>query len=456
MKTRALLSSLLLLTAGLASAQGWSEAYGKALTAISQSDWSTAKAAFTEAIALRPDDQSSPTNLPGPVTDPRKWRDGAPYSPNFGAAYCAYRQALQLEGVDRDNALGEVAKQLEALLMRKQASAETVYLLNQIYSRTRDIQKLDSLKTIVDADSDAFKWKVDSAIMTPEERAAVASLLPKPANQGGPTQQGGPKTTVIKAENLNSAGNPTTTAIGSPPAQGEISTIAGRVPAIASKYALVIGNSESMMADAKLEYASSDAVLVRDTLVQHAGYLEENIDVVVNATAAQILASAKAIAERMPQDGVLFLYFSGAGFNIGGKDYIAGIDAETPSDSMHMVPVSEIYKMFIAKGTSVFAFTQAERPISSGLYFGKETPLYGRVSQAHATIPGDKVYSLVTSGKTVGSYTQALVDILTDFRSNQVPITEFVWQVFYRMRRGGGPQTPTLPVLTVMSADARF
>jgi hypothetical protein len=158
----------------------------------------------------------------------------------------------------------------------------------------------------------------------------------------------------------------------------------------------------------------------------------------------------------MPQDGTVLIYFSGAGYNIAGKDYYAGIDAENPTDSSHMVAVSDIYKLFISKGASIFAFTQAERPISSGLYFGKETPLFGRVAQSHATIPGEKINSLVTGGKTVGAYTQAVVDILTDFRSNQVPVTEFVWQVFYRMRRGGGPQTPTLPVLTVMSADSRF
>jgi hypothetical protein len=168
------------------------------------------------------------------------------------------------------------------------------------------------------------------------------------------------------------------------------------------------------------------------------------------------MASARAIAERMPADGTLFIYFSGAGYNIGGKDYFAGIDAETAQDSSHMVAVSDIYRLFISKGASIFAFTQVSRTIDAGLYFGKETPLFGRVAQSHATIPGEPINALVTGGKTVGAYTQAVVDILTDFRSNQVPVTEFVWQVFYRMRRGGGPQTPTLPVLTVMSADARF
>ena len=64
--------------------------------------------------------------------------------------------------------------------------------------------------------------------------------------------------------------------------------------------------------------------------------------------------------------------------------------------------------------------------------------------------------SLVTGGQEVGAYSAAFVAILADFRSNQVPIMEFVWQVFYNMRQGGSPQTPTLPVLTVMAADARF
>jgi hypothetical protein len=384
------------------------------------------------------------------VTDPRKWRDGSPYSPNFGAAYATYRQALTLEGRERTAMLGEAAKQLEVLLAKGQASPEAFFFLNRIYALTNDVQKLDATKAMLDAQRATLKWKVDSSFLAPEERAEVAAIV-----RTGTGGSGQPKTTVIKATDLNSAGTGST-AIGSPPAQTELTALAGRVPVIPTKYALIIGNGESMMADERVPYAASDAVLVRDALIQHAGYAEENVDVVANATAAQIMAAARALAERMPQDGTLFLYFSGTGFNIAGKDYYAGIDAQSPQDSSNMVAVADIYKMFVQKGASVFAFTQASRPIATGLYFGKETPLYGRVSQAHATIPGERINSLVTGGKEVGAYTQAVVEILTDFRSNQVPIMEFVWQVFYKMRRGGGPQTPTLPVLTVMPADARF
>ena len=82
--------------------------------------------------------------------------------------------------------------------------------------------------------------------------------------------------------------------------------------------------------------------------------------------------------------------------------------------------------------------------------------MFGRISQAHATIPGDQINGLVTGGREVGAYSAAFAEILAEFRSNQVPIMEFVWQVFFNMRQGGGPQTPTLPVLTVMAPDARF
>jgi hypothetical protein len=55
------------------------------------------------------------------------------------------------------------------------------------------------------------------------------------------------------------------------------------------------------------------------------------------------------------------------------------------------------------------------------------------------------------------------VGVLAEIRSNQIPIQEFGWQVFYRMRRagtgnfgGGSNQTCTLPVLINIGSDAKF
>ena len=55
------------------------------------------------------------------------------------------------------------------------------------------------------------------------------------------------------------------------------------------------------------------------------------------------------------------------------------------------------------------------------------------------------------------------INVANDLKSNRIPILEFGWQVFYKMKRGGSGttgggsrQTPTLPVLTNMASDARF
>jgi hypothetical protein len=80
-----------------------------------------------------------------------------------------------------------------------------------------------------------------------------------------------------------------------------------------------------------------------------------------------------------------------------------------------------------------------------------------------ATMPDTSIQKTYRNGRAVGVFTLAFVDALQELRSNQLPITEFGWQVFYKMKRGnsgttggGAVQTPTLPVLTFLAADARF
>jgi hypothetical protein len=80
-----------------------------------------------------------------------------------------------------------------------------------------------------------------------------------------------------------------------------------------------------------------------------------------------------------------------------------------------------------------------------------------------ATIPGDVVYSYIKNSKKVGLFTSAIIRVMNEQRSNQLPILDFGWQVFNKMRRGdtgttGGSsrQACTLPVLTNLASDARF
>lgn len=114
--------TLLLLTA-TSWAQSWAEEYDAALNAAARGEWSAAREKFLAAAALRPEDQSEATRLPGPVTERRNWRNGAPYSPNFGAAYAAYKAALS-EGDDatREGLLKTAALELSTLVSKGQRS----------------------------------------------------------------------------------------------------------------------------------------------------------------------------------------------------------------------------------------------------------------------------------------------------------------------------------------------
>jgi hypothetical protein len=236
-----------------------------------------------------------------------------------------------------------------------------------------------------------------------------------------------------------------------------------RVPILGSKFALIIGNSATKLSEGGIPFASDDAQKLREALVMHAGYAEENVDLVLNGTADQIMKSAKAIADRIPQDATVFIYYSGAGVNIDGKDYLAGVDTASATDTGTMAAKGQLFKFFTDKGAKVFSFFQVNRPIVNGQYFGKEVPLFGRIAQCQATMPGDSVYGYVREGRTIGLFTDALVSSLSEFHTNQVPILEFGWQVFDKIRRGGtgnngggSRQTPTLPVVTNLASDAVF
>jgi hypothetical protein len=442
-----------LFAASLAPAQGWSEAYGRALDAARGQDWTAARAAFKEAVALRPEDQSGPTMLPGAVTEPQRWRNGAPYSPNFGAAYAAYKAAQGAQDPQRGELLRTAIAEFDTLVAKGQTSGAAFYFLNQAHGLLGQVDRQRDVEA--QAKAARLDWKVDLAFVTPEETALLAAA--PGGRAGGVTSQGG--VTTIKA------GTDTTPAGVVGGSQGpQNPSIAGRVPVVATKYALVIGNSEGQLApEERLAFAANDAVLVRDALVQNAGYDDRNVDLVSNATGEQMLAAAKALADRVPEGATVFIFFSGVGVNVDGRDFYAGVDAAMSTDTTRMLAKDELYKMFIRKGAKVFAFHQANRPVVEGRYFGMEVPLAGQYAQSQATIPGGRVYATMQNGMMVGYYAKAVADVLTEFRSNAIPIMEFGWAVFNAVRGGsvgvdggGSLQTPTLPILRILAENAKF
>lgn len=445
---------VLALAACAAFGQSWSQAYDKGLAEGRAGRWADARLAFKQAAAYRTEDYAGPTTLPGPVTERRLWRNGAAYSPNFLAAYSAYRLGGGLAGSAQSEQFRTAAAEFEALLAKNQQSPEAYYFLNFIYTSLGDSENRIKLDERFSASRDRLGWKVDAELLTPEEVAAVAQLMGRSAP---PVIVPGGTTPPVVTPPVVRPGNPTVPTVTPPP------TLGTRVPTIATKFALIVGNGASRIPGQSISFASDDAQRVREALVMSAGYPEENVDVVINATAAQIMASARALAERLPQDGTIFIYFSGAGVNIDGKDYLAGVDTELTTDTSTMLAKSAVYQLFERKGAQIFSFFQVNRPTVNGRYFGMEVPPYGRIAQCQATLPNSSVYSHVSNGKTVGLYTDAFVATINEFRTNQIPILEFGWQLFYRIRRSGtgndvgsSRQTPTLPVLTNLASDAVF
>lgn len=470
MRLRVGLALLIALATGSAFAQSWAASYETGLQAARALHWAEARQAFLQAAASRPDDVSGPTRFPGPITEQHVWRNGSPYSPNFLAAYSAYRSGLEAKDPQTQTALFHTAEEeLQTLLNKKQSSAATLYVLNALYTRLGESEKARTSLEAASKDGGKLGWKVDTEIVDPQEigqiQALSESLTP------APTAPENPATTSKPGKSPGS--NPVPTK-GSEPTyqagkQPEVGTPApataflGPVAQNPTKFALLIGNSQGRATGAQLPFAADDAQALRQALVNNAGYLEANVDLVLNATSDQIMASAKALSDRVNEGATVFIFFAGAGSNIDGKDFLAGIETERFDTPAGQIAKNDLYRLFMVKGAHIFAFYETNRPIKEGRFFGMETPLVGSIAQSQATLPGDTVNAIVRNGKDVGIYVDAFNNVLAELRSNWIPISEFGWQLFYRIRRGdsgttggGSRQTPTLPVLTNMGADARF
>jgi hypothetical protein len=447
MRTRIWTSTILglniaaLALSGFAHAQTWATAYDSGLKAAKAGNWVEARKGFQLAKANRPDDLSNATSLPGPATEKRTWRSGSPYSPNFLAAYSTLRLALSGKADAATPLLNQAAGEFEALINKKQTSSEAVYFLNMIYSKLSQTDKRTALAKKVSETT----WKVDTEIVAPDELAAMRSESTQSSGQGGIVQ-------IIDAKDMNKGGSGTSNP-----------TPKGLVTYVGKKYALIIANGDNKLAGGAIAHASADAQLIKETISTNGGYDPANIETVVNGTADQIKKTAAALASRMPNEGTLFLFFTGAGVNIDGRDWLAGVDTEVATDTSSMISKGELYQSFVSKGVNIFSFFQVNRPITNGRFFGSEDAKFGLVSQMQSTMPGDNIYSVFRGGRNVGIFADAMHQVMSDLHSNQIPIGEFGWQVFYKIRRGnsgdsggGSRQTPTLPVLLLLASNARF
>lgn len=505
--SRTILLLLTLIAATLASAESWSDAYAKALEAYGRGDWREARTAFKQAAALRADDSSEPTTLAGSVIDPVSWREGEAYSPNFGAALCFYRAGMESrDDGERQALLRDAAVEFEKLLEFNQHSAAAYYYLSRIYSRLDERDSAAKLDTKLSTLGKLPDWRVDSALVPPDEQTEIVALMKRRSNPEpiaivqpptappvevaqpveNPTQPVAEPVAEPKPEPAPRTNplNPTepppaepkpakTTQTVAAPGQGvyeEIDPATGllRVIRLPSKFALVVGNADSMLPEGTIPFAASDAQLVAQTLTRFGGYEEGNVVTLTNVTAADILIAAQELANRMPEgDNTVVIYFTGQGVNLDNQDYLAGVNTRVATDSSSMLKKADLFQVFLNKGAKLFAFFQVPRTFVEGRYFGQERTVVGRVAQMQATVPGENVFSIVRNGQAIGLFTGAFSTVLEEFRSNQIPVYEFAWQVFFAMRGGtsesgegtglGSYQTCTLPTITNMDLSlSRF
>jgi len=387
---------------------------------------------------------------------------------------------------------GEIVTPEEIAAIRG-ATTSGVVVSTPVVQPSPSGERIESTGSQTTQDAGGVEPGLPTADATPKKGAKAPKVaVATPAKQENPTgdpvkkkkpapkpKQDKPKEDVANPVQENPTGEPAPSGTKKPKApkkpnvagQGPTTTFTapdsvydenGKLKIVANKYALVIGNSEGGLPGTP-EFAATDAELISTQLTTLAGYSTDNIVLVKNGSADAIQAAAKALADKMVDDGTVMIYFSGVGANLGGKDFVAGTDATAITDQSHMVAKNDLYRMFMVKGARIFAFYQVNRTAVNGASFGGEVPIVGSIAQMQSTTEGSPVYGRMKAGKQIGLYTDAFIQALTEMRSNKIPILDFSWAVFNNIRRlgggttgGGSAQTPTLPTYSNMGSDSRF
>ena len=410
-------------------AQPWRSNYEKGLTQAKRGQWADARASFLNANKARPADTMAQSYVGEGVADRRPWRQGAPYSPNFASAYCSFKMAAEAQDKTvRAVALKDAIDGFTNVISKNQISVEALLFLAASHAANNDAKSSGAVQEQLNKLNAATAYKVDREMIEYSDLQVLTG--------GG------------------SGINPDPTAIALPGADNAF----GIVPILDFKFALIVGNSKG----SGQAFATADAEMIKDALVRHAGYSEQNIIVLKDATTEQMLAASKELAERMPENVVAFLFYSGlVAHDISNTtDYLMGVNNSSSTAYGEMLSKSAFYKPFVTKGANIFAFYQVDRPRMGDIAcFGQEVLQLGKIAQLHGTAPGEINTSISIDGIVHGTYAAAISKSVSEIRSNRIPILDFAWSTFDKVRRGGdgaGAQTPTLPVFVNMTGAARF
>jgi tetratricopeptide (TPR) repeat protein len=408
--------------------QGWRTQYEQALALAKRGQWAQAREHFLSAIKEKPEDESGPVYVGGSVTDRRPWRAGAPYSPNFGAAYCAFKLAAEARTPEERNTwLNQAIQEFEKLINSGKVSAEALLFLAAAYSANNNLSAAEKIQQRLVSLDRRKALRVDQEIIEFKDLR------------------------VIRQAEIPTAGSLPLPDVTSP---------LGIVPVLDYKFALLVGNAQG----SQQTFAHNDVDLLKEALTKYAGYAESNIVTLKDTTTQSLKSAAEALARNLPDNAVVFIFFSGRVTHEPetNTDYLMGTDVTEEKAYDKMLKKLDLFQPFVQRGATVFCFFQVDRTmVARGKYFGLEIPRVGRIAQCFGCMPGETVFGTVWGDKPQGVYALAIAEVLKEWKNNRIPIHEFAWAVFDKVRgslgrNAGGAQTPTLPVLVGMGATAAF
>src|SRR5688572_26549731 len=160
--------------AASAAAQGWVRPYEEGLRLSKAGAWPEAKAKFEEAIRNRGEDTDKASQVGGSIADRRPWREGAPYSPNFGAAYATFKMAADAPDMGiRKERLSEVITRFRALIDKGQVSQESLLFLAAAYAANEQNREAQAIQDQLNAMEPGTGFKIDQEILDQTDLGAL-------------------------------------------------------------------------------------------------------------------------------------------------------------------------------------------------------------------------------------------------------------------------------------------
>ena len=207
---------------------------------------------------------------------------------------------------------------------------------------------------------------------------------------------------------------------------GARSGLIGTLPEEEKRAALIIGVEDYLDQQAgKFNFAAADARDFANVLIQHGGFRKEQVVLLATGEAADhqpirslILRQLAELPKRVPQDGLLLIYFAGHSFEQGGKSYLLAADSFTSSEDIladTAINVEQLKEKILASGAGqvMLIFDAFRRtPVSDSLVRQLSFDVRKNEVTAFATLlsAGAGQRSYESTAKKHGAFTSVLLE----------------------------------------------